>query len=110
MFAGEQIKILPFTRNFPSTNPRPIPFLQLAELITDLDWDFDELITTTMLRERKFSKIPIYKDSIDNIKGILYAKDIIPYLMGSRPNVNLQALSREPFYVQETKTIDVFFF
>jgi len=68
----------------------------------------DESIDTAMdtIAERQFSKIPIYKDSIDNIKGILYAKDIIPYLMGSRPNVNLQALAREPFFVPETKPID----
>ena len=68
----------------------------------------DESIDTAMdiIGERQFSKIPIYKDSIDNIKGILYAKDIIPYLMGSRPNVNLQTLAREPFFVPETKPID----
>ena len=68
----------------------------------------DESIDTAMdtIAERQFSKIPIYKDSIDNIKGILYAKDIIPYLMGSRPNINLQTLAREPFFIPETKPID----
>ena len=68
----------------------------------------DESIDKAMdiIGERQFSKIPIYKDTIDNIKGILYAKDIIPYLMGSRPNVNLQSLARQPFFVPETKPID----
>ena len=68
----------------------------------------DESIDKAMdiIGERQFSKIPIYKDTIDNIKGILYAKDIIPYLMGSRPNVNLQKLARQPFFVPETKPID----
>ena len=59
-----------------------------------------------IIGEKQFSKIPIYKDSMDNIKGILYAKDIIPYLMGSRPTINLQMISREPFFVPETKPID----
>ena len=59
-----------------------------------------------VIGEKQFSKIPIYKDSMDNIKGILYAKDIIPYLMGSRPNVNLQMISREPFFVPKTKPLD----
>ena len=59
-----------------------------------------------IIGEKQFSKIPIYKDSMDNIKGILYAKDIIPYLMGSRPNINLQMIAREPFFVPETKPID----
>ena len=68
----------------------------------------DESIDKAMdiIGERQFSKIPIYKDTIDNIKGILYAKDIISYLMGSRPNVNLQTLARQPFFVPETKPID----
>jgi len=68
----------------------------------------DESIDRAMdiIGERQFSKIPIYIDTIDNIKGILYAKDIIPYLMGSRPNVNLQTLARLPFFVPETKPID----
>ena len=68
----------------------------------------DESIDRAMdiIGERQFSKIPIYIDTIDNIKGILYAKDIIPYLMGSRPNVNLQSLARQPFFVPKTKPID----
>ena len=68
----------------------------------------DESIDKAMdiIGERQFSKIPIYKDTIDNIKGILYAKDIIPYLIGSRPNINLQTLARQPFFVPETKPID----
>jgi len=59
-----------------------------------------------IIGEKQFSKIPIYKDSMDNIKGILYAKDIIPYLMGSRPKVNILTLAREPFFVPENKPID----
>ena len=59
-----------------------------------------------VIMKEKFSKIPIYKDSIDNIKGILYAKDMIPYLMGSRPNIDLLKISREPYFIPETKPID----
>lgn len=59
-----------------------------------------------LITNRKFSKIPVYKNTIDNILGILYAKDVIPYLMGSRPKINLVKLSREPLFVPETKPID----
>ena len=59
-----------------------------------------------IIMKEKFSKVPIYKDSIDNIKGVLYAKDIIPYLMGSRPNIDLLKISREPYFIPETKPID----
>jgi len=59
-----------------------------------------------MIMNKKFSKIPVYKDTIDNIKGILYAKDIIPYLIGSRPEVDLLKLTRDPYFIPETKPID----
>ena len=59
-----------------------------------------------LIKDKKFSKIPVYQDSIDNIVGILYAKDIIPYLTGTRTDVNLLKLSREPFFIPETKPID----
>ena len=59
-----------------------------------------------LITNEKISKIPVYKENIDNILGILYAKDIIPYLMGSRPKINLVNLSRDPLFVPETKPID----
>ena len=59
-----------------------------------------------LITNKKFSKIPVYKENIDNILGILYAKDIIPYLMGSRPKINLINLSRDPLFVPETNPID----
>ena len=59
-----------------------------------------------IIMKDKFSKIPIYKNNIDNIKGILYAKDVIPYLIGSRPNIELLKISREPYFIPETKPID----
>ena len=59
-----------------------------------------------LIANKKFSKIPVFEDNIDNIKGVLYAKDIIPYLIGSRPKINLLQLSRTPFFIPETKPID----
>ena len=59
-----------------------------------------------VIMNKKYSKIPVYKNRIDNIKGILYAKDIIPYLIGSRPEIDLLKLTREPYFIPETKPID----
>ncbi|MFC1481249.1 hemolysin family protein [Candidatus Neomarinimicrobiota bacterium] len=58
-----------------------------------------------IVRDRQFSKIPVFKESIDDIKGILYAKDILPYLNGPYPDVNLIRLSRQPFFIPESKGI-----
>ncbi len=59
-----------------------------------------------LICEKQFSKIPIYKKQVDDIKGILYAKDLLPYVTGSRPEVNLASLARAPFFVPENKNLD----
>ncbi len=48
----------------------------------------------------------MYKENIDEITGVVYAKDLVPYLIGSRPNINLQSISREVYFVPEQKPID----
>ena len=59
-----------------------------------------------LISSKQFSKIPVYKENIDKIVGIIYAKDLLPYLMGSRPNISIVKLARTPFFVPETKEID----
>lgn len=59
-----------------------------------------------VIKEKQYSKIPIFKKNVDEVAGILYAKDLLPYLTGSRPNVNLISISRSPFFVPENKNID----
>jgi gliding motility-associated protein GldE len=52
-----------------------------------------------------FSRIPVYVGSFDNIKGILYIKDILPH-SHKNDSFNWQTLIRPPFYVPETKKIN----
>ena len=59
-----------------------------------------------LIRDKQFSKIPVYKDNIDDIRGILFAKDLIPFLSGSHPNVHLTALARQSYFVPESKELD----
>lgn len=59
----------------------------------------------TMITETGFSRIPVYSDTFDNIKGILYIKDILPHVHKGA-NFRWQSLIRAPFYVPETKKID----
>ena len=69
----------------------------------DSESSIDELMD--LINSRRFSKIPVFVDSIDNIVGIIYAKDILPYLIGSRPELNLVTLSRDVFFVPENKKV-----
>ena len=55
--------------------------------------------------ENNYSRIPIYQGSEDNIRGILYIKDLLPHL--SKPSTfRWQSLIRPPYFVPETKKID----
>jgi gliding motility-associated protein GldE len=59
----------------------------------------------TLITETGFSRIPVYADTFDDIKGILYIKDILPHV-NKGGNFRWQTLIRPPFYVPETKKID----
>jgi len=52
-----------------------------------------------------YSRIPIYSQTFDHVKGILYIKDLLPHLQKSR-NFNWQSLIRPPYFVPENKKID----
>ncbi|WNH08405.1 gliding motility-associated protein GldE [Thalassobellus suaedae] len=51
-----------------------------------------------------YSRIPVYKDNIDTIKGILYVKDLLPFI--DRKHFDWTSLIREPFFVPENKKLD----
>jgi len=55
------------------------------------------------------SRVPVYEESLDNIVGILYAKDLLPYLMpdaAAPETIDIAALARPATYVPETKPVD----
>lgn len=64
---------------------------------------FDNVISC--INEHEYSRIPVLQGSYDNIRGILYAKDLIPHI-GKGSNFKWQTLLRQPFFVPETKKID----
>ena len=59
----------------------------------------------TILREGH-SRIPVYEESIDNIVGILYAKDLLPYLKDNAAPPELRRLLRTPLFVPESMSVD----
>jgi len=55
------------------------------------------------------SRIPVFEENLDNIIGILYAKDLLPYLKPNKnghPAIDVRSLLRPPVYVPETKAVD----
>lgn len=55
------------------------------------------------IMEAGHSRIPIYAETIDNVQGVLYAKDLLPYLRQGRSDVPLQKVVREAYFIPETK-------
>jgi len=55
--------------------------------------------------ENNYSRIPVYQDNSDNIRGVLYIKDLLPHL-GKPATFRWQSLIRPPYFVPETKKID----
>jgi gliding motility-associated protein GldE len=55
--------------------------------------------------EAGFSRVPIYRESFDNVEGILFIKDLLPYI-NEGDDFNWQQLIRPPFFVPENKKID----
>ncbi len=49
------------------------------------------------------SRIPVYEETIDNVQGLLYAKDLLPYLRQGRSDVPLKSILRQAYFIPETK-------
>ena len=77
------------------------PRMDIVDL--EIQASFSEVMACVV--ENAYSRIPVYEDSIDNIKGILYIKDLLPYLKKG-DDFQWQNLVRPAFFVPETKMID----
>lgn len=74
--------------------------------VVDIDYEtpFEEVVKTVI--EHGYSRMPVYDDNPDNIKGMLYAKDLLPYI-GKRDNdFRWQTLLRPVYFVPETRMIN----
>ncbi len=77
------------------------PRVDLVDI--EIHQPFDEVLKC--VTETKTSRIPVYTDTEDNIKGILYTKDLLPHI--DKPaSFRWQKLIRAPYFVPETKMID----
>ena len=72
----------------------------------DINSDIND--TLDEIDEFKYSRIPVYEDNIDDIKGILFVKDILKPLKDNK-RVDIKKLIREPYFIPESKDIDELF-
>lgn len=73
--------------------------------ITGLEYDasYDEV--RKIIVETGYSRIPVYGDDLDDVRGVLYVKDLLPYI-GESSDFEWQKLLRKPYFVHEHMMID----
>lgn len=100
---NEDEKILKGIVNFGNINVSEIMCPRIDVTSLDIKLGFNKV--KSLIIESGFSRIPVYSGTFDSIKGILYAKDILPYT-DSPDNFKWQSLIRPPHFVPETKKIN----
>ncbi|MZQ75746.1 MAG: DUF21 domain-containing protein [Peptoclostridium sp.] len=70
---------------------------------------FDEVIST--INNERYSRIPVFEGSIDNIIGILYGKDLLRFIAenGDKEKIDIRSMARKPYFVPASKRTDELF-
>ena len=76
--------------------------------VVDIEYNenFDEVVKIVV--ENGYSRMPVYEENYDNIKGVLYAKDLLPYIGKRSKDFNWTSLVRPAYFVPETLSTPVF--
>ncbi len=86
------------------TTVKEVMVPRIDVVLLPIDVPKDELLKT--MAECGHSRVPVYSETIDNIVGILYAKDLLRYLIQGEKDIKLEKLIRSPYFVPESKKID----
>lgn len=100
---GEQKKMLEGIIRFGDETVKNIMTSRLDMVMLDIRSPYSEVLRCAA--ENAYSRIPVYGKTQDDIRGILYIKDLIPHLERGE-TFRWQSLVRQPFFVPETKKID----
>jgi gliding motility-associated protein GldE len=90
---------------FGETTVREIMIPRIDMICISTDSDLDTLLE--LIKKHMHSRIPVYREKIDNITGILYAKDLLPFITPKKEaEIDLSQLARSAYFVPEQKKID----
>ena len=98
----EEQKILQGIVSFGNTDTKQVMQPRIDIFALDESSKFSDVLPEIV--NHGFSRIPVYKDNVDNIIGVLYAKDLLPFL--DRKQFDWRTLLRDPFFVPENKKLD----
>ncbi|MFK8045298.1 MAG: gliding motility-associated protein GldE [Crocinitomicaceae bacterium] len=98
----DEHKILEGIVKFGKTDVKQIMKSRVDVVAFDVNDSYERI--HELILEHNYSRVPVFEESFDNIKGILYVKDLIPFI--DHAPENWLNLLREPYYVPENKKID----
>lgn len=99
----DEQRILEGIVNFGNTDVRQIMRSRVDTVAVDEELSYEELMEVIL--ESGYSRIPVYKESFDNVTGILFVKDLLPHL-DAPADFKWQDVKRVAFFVPENKKID----
>ena len=98
----EEQKILEGIVSFGNTDTRQVMSPRIDIFALEINETFTEICPKII--DKGFSRIPVYRDNIDQIEGVLYVKDLLPHI--NTNDFDWSSLLREPFFVPENKKLD----
>ncbi|GGG28225.1 hemolysin [Christiangramia forsetii] len=98
----EEQKILQGIVSFGNTDTKQVMRPRMDIFALNEESSYFDIIPDII--ENGYSRIPVYKENVDNVTGILYIKDLLPYL--NKKNFEWTSLLREPYFVPENKKLD----
>ena len=99
---SEESKILEGIVKFGNTDVKQVMTPRVDTFGVSVDMPYEELLDKVV--DAGFSRVPVYKDTVDQVVGLLYLKDLIPFI--DIKNLNWQKLIKDAYFVPETKKID----
>lgn len=98
----EEQKILQGIVSFGNTHTRQVMRPRIDIFALNEEMKFLEVLEE--IKKNGYSRIPVFSENMDNVLGVLYVKDLLPYL--ERKSFNWMKLIREPYFVPENKKLD----
>ncbi|USD26492.1 gliding motility-associated protein GldE [Flagellimonas marinaquae] len=98
----EEQKILEGIVTFGNTDTKQVMRPRIDIFAVNEKMKFPEVIEE--IKKNGYSRIPVFSENMDNVLGVLYVKDLLPYI--DRKTFNWMSLIREPYFVPENKKLD----
>jgi gliding motility-associated protein GldE len=98
----EEQKILEGIVSFGNTDVKQVMSPRIDIFALNIEASFE--VVMPQIVDKGFSRIPVYRDNIDQIEGVLFIKDLIPHI--DNDGFEWQSIIREPFFIPENKKLD----